>query len=75
MFGIGWSELLLILVIALLVLGPTKLPEVAKGLGKGLREFKKALSEIESEEPQRPKDAVYSKEENPPAPADKDKAP
>jgi sec-independent protein translocase protein TatA len=74
MFGIGWSELLLILVVALLVLGPTKLPEVAKGLGKGLREFKKALNEIESEEQPKPKDAAYSKEETPPPPADKDKA-
>ncbi len=47
MFGIGWSEVLVILVIALLVLGPTKLPDIAKGLGKGLREFRRAMSSLD----------------------------
>ena len=42
MFGIGLPELLVIAVIALLVVGPKKLPELAKTLGKGLSEFKKA---------------------------------
>ncbi len=47
MFGIGWSEVLVILVIALLVLGPTKLPDIAKGLGKGLREFRRAMNSLD----------------------------
>ena len=41
---IGPTELIVILVIALLVLGPKKLPEVGKSLGKGMREFKDSLS-------------------------------
>ncbi len=46
MFGIGMQEILLILVIALIVLGPKKLPDVAKALGKALNEFKRATSEL-----------------------------
>ncbi len=46
MFGIGMQELLLILVIALIVLGPKKLPEVAKALGKAMNEFKRATNDI-----------------------------
>lgn len=46
MFGIGFPELILILVIGLIVLGPNKLPELAKALAKGLAEFKKATQEI-----------------------------
>ncbi|MCD6214992.1 MAG: twin-arginine translocase subunit TatB, partial [Candidatus Desulfofervidus sp.] len=46
MFGIGMQELLIILVIALIVLGPKRLPEIARALGKGMREFRKASQEI-----------------------------
>lgn len=42
MFGLGFSELLIILVIALIFIGPKKLPELAKGLGQGIKEFQKA---------------------------------
>ncbi|MFC1852006.1 twin-arginine translocase TatA/TatE family subunit [candidate division CSSED10-310 bacterium] len=48
MFGIGTWELLIIFVIALIILGPRKLPELAKTLGKGLAEFKRASQEIRS---------------------------
>lgn len=46
MFGIGFPELLLILAIALIVIGPKKLPEIAKALGRGFAEFKRATDEF-----------------------------
>jgi sec-independent protein translocase protein TatA len=48
MFGgsIGVPELLIVLVIALIVLGPKKLPEVGRSLGRGMREFKDSISGI-----------------------------
>lgn len=44
MFGLGAPELLLILVIALIVFGPGKLPTIGRALGKSLREFKEAVN-------------------------------
>ena len=46
MFGIGMPELILIAVVALIVLGPKRLPDLAKSMGRAIREFKKATSEI-----------------------------
>jgi len=45
--NIGWQEILLILLIALLLFGAKRIPDLARGLGKGIREFKKGLSEID----------------------------
>jgi len=46
MFGIGMPEMILILAIALIVIGPKKLPDLAKSLGRAMREFKRATSEL-----------------------------
>ncbi|HPA16012.1 MAG TPA: Sec-independent protein translocase protein TatB [Desulfobacterales bacterium] len=46
MFGIGMPELILILAIALIVIGPKKLPDIAKSLGRAMGEFKKATREF-----------------------------
>ena len=45
MFGIGTTELLVILAIAILVFGATRLPEIGSGIGKAIRNFKKSIKE------------------------------
>ena len=52
-FGIGMPEILVILVVALLVLGPRKLPEIARSLGRGMAEFRRASNEF-TRTPERP---------------------
>lgn len=46
MFGIGMQELIIIAIIALIIVGPKKLPDLAKSLGKGFSEFKKATEGV-----------------------------
>jgi sec-independent protein translocase protein TatA len=60
MFGLGYQELLIILVIVLVLFGANRLPELARSLGSSVKEFKKGVSEA-------------SKEETTPAPKDGDK--
>ncbi|MCX5815547.1 MAG: Sec-independent protein translocase protein TatB [Proteobacteria bacterium] len=68
MFGIGLPEILVILVVALIVVGPSRLPELAKSLGKAFNEFKRMADEVKDtiqeevikEEP--PKETVISQE-------------
>src|SRR5262245_24101285 len=49
MFGLGATELIVILVLALILLGPKKLPDVASGLGKATRQFRKATRDLTSQ--------------------------
>ena len=48
MFGIGMTEMVLIAALALIILGPKKLPDLARSLGKGFAEFKRATNELKS---------------------------
>ncbi|KXK56494.1 MAG: Sec-independent protein secretion pathway component [Chlorobi bacterium OLB5] len=49
MFGLGPQEIILICIVILVLFGAKKIPELMSGLGKGMREFKKASKDIESE--------------------------
>jgi sec-independent protein translocase protein TatA len=50
MGSIGWQELLLVAVIILLLFGAKRLPEIGKAIGKGIKEFKQGLKEIDEDE-------------------------
>jgi len=61
MFGIGFTEMILILIVALLIFGPDKMPELGKTMGKAVREFKSAVNKIDrqvKEEVKEVKDAA-----------------
>jgi sec-independent protein translocase protein TatA len=47
-FGLGFNELLIILLIFLVLFGASKIPQLARGLGKGITEFKKGLKDVEN---------------------------
>jgi sec-independent protein translocase protein TatA len=75
MFEPSWEKLLIVLVIALIVLGPKKLPEVGRSLGKGIREFKDGVTGKEDESPAQPPPTAItpppaSPAYTPPAPTD-----
>ena len=50
MFGLGYQELLIILVIVLVLFGANRLPELAKSLGSSVKEFKKGVNEVKNED-------------------------
>lgn len=62
MFGLGWQELLLILIVLLILFGGKRLPELARGLGSGIKEFKKALREEEPTQGEKPKEIEQKNE-------------
>ena len=49
MFGMGHWEILVVLLVVLLLFGANRIPEMAQGLGRGIREFRKSLHEVEQE--------------------------
>ncbi|MCT4641038.1 MAG: twin-arginine translocase TatA/TatE family subunit [Bacteriovoracaceae bacterium] len=63
MFGLGITEIVAILVIALIFIGPKKLPGLAKGLGKGIREFQNALGGISDQIKNPPKDQIIEEKD------------
>lgn len=48
-FGLGWGEIVLIVLVILLLFGGKKIPELMKGLGKGVKSFKEGMSKVENE--------------------------
>ena len=50
MFGLGYQELLIILVIVLILFGANRLPELARSLGSSVKEFKKGVNEVQKED-------------------------
>ena len=65
--GIGVPELLIVLVIALIVLGPKKLPEVGRSLGRGMREFKDSISGMSINDDDDEEERALRAESKPPA--------
>ena len=55
MFGLGYQELLLILVIVLILFGAQRLPDLARSLGSSVKEFKKGVNEVNKEETTTPR--------------------
>ena len=53
-FGIGATEIILLLLVALLVFGPKRLPEMGRSLGRGMREFKDSISGKDDEDERQP---------------------
>jgi len=62
MFGIGLQEMGVILLIALVIFGPTKLPQIGSGLGKAIRDFKRGVSEVDPTDATREPEKEISKD-------------
>jgi sec-independent protein translocase protein TatA len=51
MFGIGWQEILLIVLVILLLFGARRIPEMMRSIGKGVRELKRGMKDMDTDEP------------------------
>jgi sec-independent protein translocase protein TatA len=60
MFGLGTQELIIILVIVIVIFGANKIPQLGKGLGEGIRNFKSAVKTGQEEEPSEKKDKTQA---------------
>ncbi len=67
-FGIGPLELIIVLVIALLVFGPKKLPELGRSLGSGMREFKDSITGGDKDDDDKPSKLSASADDEPESP-------
>jgi sec-independent protein translocase protein TatA len=65
-FGVGWPELIILLVIVLVIFGASRVPEVGRSLGKGIKEFRSSVTEAGKDES---KAKAESKDEEPAAKA------
>lgn len=67
-FGLGWPELTIILLIVLVIFGASRVPEIGRALGKGIREFRGSVSDVKAEAEGKKDDAPA---EEPAKPSDK----
>lgn len=56
MFGLGWPEVAIIVIVAILIFGPKKIPELGSTFGRTLRGFKEGLNQAEEEQPEQDED-------------------
>ena len=63
LFGLGWGEIVLIVLVILLLFGGKKIPELMRGLGKGVKSFKQGMKEVEDEVKEIKKDIKSDSEE------------
>lgn len=78
MFGIGTTEILIVLVIALLLLGPKEIPKIARTIGRGMRELERAKDELKQSiefEVDQAEEEVSAKNSESKKPSDKDQTP
>lgn len=72
-FGLGWPELTIILVIVLVIFGASRVPEIGRALGKGIREFRGSVSEVKEGVEGKPADSPASSDEQAKAETTSDK--